>query len=678
MLAIIFFALQVGSGAPIVRWLDPERRLPLLARFFAIPVVGLVVSGYVALVLALVTLSLPIALLATGLGMAIGLAAWWWKKYSEIPWASIWSAVSSAASRPATWGVVAIIGVAVALTIQVVFPASPYVQAVLAGWGDTALHLGMIERFAVSDPFALEHPILAGHPLTYPFFINFLSGMYRRLGAPTLVAFYLPTLTFLCCGLSLLYLFYRQLIARRKIALLCLFLALFGAGLGWIWFGLDAQAAYQRGGISALVETLRVPPHEYTHLDSRTGGLPAESVATHNIVWIVPVISFLTHQRSFSVGLAIAVIVLLGAAVYRGSGHLARFGVLAGLVPLAHGHTFIALAIIFFGLLLVQPGWWKGYLRFGLVTSMVALPSLLYLLTALRGSGGKSFFRWWWGWMTCTHVHHWFACDVPAEAGTDTSVLWFWTKNFGGVFWAWVVALIVAALFWGRRRGKVAGSAFSVALPSFLLFVAPNVARFQPWEFDNNKILFWWWIFALAVIGVAVAKIQRIRWRALTVAALAVVILPAGAVDITARLSRFTANHFPYVSNSEMEAAAWIRNNLPANARIAAAPIPNNFVPMLTGRVLALGYEGWLWTEGANSAPQRAALEALARGSVLPACTLGITHVVIDADFLSNFSVDETALAEVVIPAWQQQTPSGLRTVSRIACWPKTSSILSP
>ena len=670
MLAILFFLLQVSSGVPIVRWLDAERRLPFPVRLLAVPVVGLVIS--------LATRSLPVALVATGLGMAAGLAIGWSKHHFSFSFAFIWSAVRSAIVRPVMWGVAAVVGVSVALMVQVLMPANVYVQAVLAGWGDSALHLGMIERFAVSSPFTLEHPTLAGHPLTYPFFINFLSGMYRLLGAPTLLAFYLPTLTFLCCGLLLLYFFYRQLVSRRGIALFCLVLALFGAGLGWIWFGFDVKAAYQRGGITAVVETLRAPPHEYTHLDSRTGGLPAGSEATHNIVWIVPAVSFLTHQRSFSVGISLALVVLLGAIAYRGHPQLARFGVLAGLLPLSHGHTFIALAIIFCGLLLANPRLWKSYMSFGLVTTLVALPSLLYLLTALHGSGGGSFIRWWWGWMTCPHGTHWFACDVPAETGTDVSVFWFWTKNFGGVLWAWVAALIFTALAWGRRRGKMIGGAFPVVLPSMLLFVAPNLIRFQPWEFDNNKILFWWWIVALAVIGQAVAKIKKLKLRAMAVTALAVVILPAGAVDITARLSRYTGNHFPYVGNFEIDAAAWIRKNLPTNARIAGAPTPNNFIPMLTGRVLALGYEGWLWTEGANSAPQRNAIEELAHGSAEPACALGVTHVVVDADFISSFSTDETALAGVVTPLWQQQTPSGLRTISRIECWPKMSPTPSP
>lgn len=653
-----------------MRWLDPEQKLPRVVRWAAVPVVGLTVTGYVALVLALLIRSLSLAIALTALGAAVAITGWGWhgKCWRTGAWRRVRPALAAAAghaARPTTWGVVLVLAIAAALSVQVLLPEKIFVQAVFVGWGDTALHLGLIEHFAVVQPFSLEHPFFASHPLSYPFFIDFLSGVYRRLGASTLLAFHLPTLTFLCCGLLLLYQCYRRLVTRRGLALLCLVLALFGAGLGWIWLGRDLQAAYQGGGSSAVLELLRAPPHEYTHLDVRTSGLPAGAETANNIMWIVPVVSFLTHQRAFTIGLALAVLVLLGAIFYRGTPRLARYGLLAGMLPLAHGHTFIALAIMFGGLLLAQPR--ASYVRFGLVTVVVAAPSLAYLWSAMHG-GGQPFIQWWWGWMTCTHRNHWFACDVPADVGTDTSVLWFWTKNFGGVLWAWLAA--VAAMLWVRARGH-ARQVFPLVVPSLLLFAAPNLLRFQPWEFDNNKIFFWWWIIALAIIGQAVALMQK-RWcRVVVIAGLAVVVLPAGVMDVSARISRYTANHATYVGESEVLAAAWIRQSLPPDARIASAPTSNNFIPMLTGRAIALGYEGWLWSEGANFAPRRAAIEALARGEIGPACAQGITHVMVDADFTSKFAVDAEALAKVTTSLWRQTTDNGAtREILSLGCPP--------
>ena len=52
------------------------------------------------------------------------------------------------------------------------------------------------------------------------------------------------------------------------------------------------------------------PAHEYTHLDNRTGGKLNGLDANNNIVWMVPVVSFLAHQRSFTIGLTIFSILL--------------------------------------------------------------------------------------------------------------------------------------------------------------------------------------------------------------------------------------------------------------------------------------------------------------------------------------------------------------------------------
>src|SRR5713101_2656090 len=56
--------------------------------------------------------------------------------------------------------------------------------AAFAGIGDVPYHLTQIARLATGDHVVLDDPIYAGIPLTYPFFINFMSAVLRRLGAP--------------------------------------------------------------------------------------------------------------------------------------------------------------------------------------------------------------------------------------------------------------------------------------------------------------------------------------------------------------------------------------------------------------------------------------------------------------------------------------------------------------
>lgn len=672
--AFIFVGLQAAFGMRLVAWFDPARKISLGARTVMGAVVGMVISGYAVLVIALLTRSLLAAIFISGIIMAgfLGVATVnAWRGRSRWSAGNVLVGVRRAMVSPWNWLMAAVLGVVVALTVQVLLPEPPFVAGILVGWGDVALHLGMTERLAVASPFILEHPAFAGHSLSYSFLVNFLSAIYRRLGAPVLVAFHLPALIFVVSAVLLLWVFFRQLVGRQGLALLMVSLVLFGGGLGWWWLGADLGTAYQAGGITAAWETLGDLPHEYTHLDLRTGGAPAEKQAGHNIVWIVPVLSFLTHQRSFPVGLALGLLVLLGVLHYGGQYSLARYGVLAGLLPLAHGHTFLALAILFVGLIAVQPRRLWSYAAFGAVTLAVATPSLLYLRGAISGATGGSFVAWWWGWMTCAHATHWFICDQPPAAGVDTSATWFWLKNFGGVVAAWALVgsyqLVSVMARW--RSQTTAAVIVPLLLPSLLLFAVPNLVRLQPWEFDNNKVLFWWWILAVGIIGQALVAVPR-RWRLAFAGILALIVLPAGGADVAMRLTHFRANHFGYVGQSEVAAAEWIRAHVPPNARIVGSTSPNHFVPILTGRALALGFEGWLWTEGVDYADRRSAIAALARGDSTGVCAAGFDYLVDDADFRSAFTAEPEALARVVKPLWQQETPAGTRTIGRITCPP--------
>lgn len=675
MPGVTFFLLQAIFGWIIFPWFDPQRKFPLVLRIVGGAMLGWVVTGYVVLGLALWLHSLPLALGLTMVAMATAAAVIYRSRRKKVVALAValvrWSC--HAARRPLIWVVVGLAAVVVTLELQVLLPAPAFPHAIVGGWGDAALHLAIIQRLRTADPFTLEHPVLAGHLLPYPFLVDFLSAIYLKLGAPLLFAYHLPAVVLVAAVVVLLVYFYRWLIPQRGLAVLLVGLALFGAGLGWVVLGRDLGLAWRVGGIPAVVATLGDLPHQYTHLDTRTSGKPPGFETPENIVWIVPAISFLTHQRSFPLGLAMGLMILLGAMRYGETLIFPRYGLIAGLLPLAHGHTLLALAIVFFGVLLVRWRWWRRLVAFAAVTALVATPSLWYLRQALTTGGtATAVLGWWWGWMTCAHQQHWFACDVPAAPGTDTSVLWFWIKNFGLVFVAWAMVLAYR-LVTARRPRTAAGSAptstWPLLVPSLLLFVLPNLVRFQPWEFDNNKVLFWWWLLALGVIGQGLAAIRWPAWRRGVVAVVAVSVLLAGVTDVWSQLGHWRTYHYPYVGQSELEAAAWIRANLPPNARVVGAPTPNHFVPLLTGRPLALGYEGWLLSEGLDVTRRRRTIDALVRGDATGACLEDLAYVVADRSFYQSFPVDQSAFDRVVTPRWLQRDPAnGPRVIFQVMC----------
>ena len=107
-------------------------------------------------------------------------------------------------------------------------------------------------------------------------------------------------------------------------------------------------------------------------------------------------------------------------------------------------------------------------------------------------------------------------------------------------------------------------------LASLFLFVVPNLILFQPWSFDNNKVLFYWWLLAIIFV---VAPILKIVWEKLLFGKVFVIILIifsilAGGVDTFARLNGpKNIGYYGYSDGSteNREIGEWIRNNTNPN-----------------------------------------------------------------------------------------------------------------
>jgi len=365
--------------------------------------------------------------------------------------------------------------------------------AVSLGWGDSAYHLNMIGRLKAADPFILDHPVISGEKLSYPFMINLLSALYERIGFSKIIAWNLPIFSFGVSSFFLIFLLGKRIFSNQKFSLALVILFFFGGGIGFLWFFQDLSVAWGEGGINSFLSTLIDPPREYTHLENRDfSGEQAASESPLNIVWIVPVISFFSHQRSFAAGASLALRIFLGFIAYRRDQGIWRWGLVWGMMPFWHAHSFLAVSIIIFCWFFYDLNNWRSWLKGGILGSIIALPQIIFLISATWNS---SFFRPHLGWMMCTHNNNWYSCD-KGVAGVDTNPLWFWTKNFGCVFWIWIIAVSTFLFMKGKNKDEFRSKITPFIVPSLVLFTITNVFLFQPWEFDNNKIIFYWWIFA--------------------------------------------------------------------------------------------------------------------------------------------------------------------------------------
>jgi hypothetical protein len=301
-------------------------------------------------------------------------------------------------------------------------------------------------------------------------------------------------------------------------------------------------------------------------------------------------------------------------------------GVVVGLLPLVHAHSFVVMMLMGACLALLQgaavllskgegeaaaPGlarvWavWRPWLAFAAAASALAVPQMWW---ATRGTAvnASRFFGWEFGW----------------DSG-GRNVVWFWVKNTA-VF----IPLLCAALAW--RGAGVSRRLLFFYLPFVLCFVVPNVYRLSPWVWDNIKVLLYWWVASAPLVALVLVRLWRRRgaWRA-AAAALLLAQTAAGGLDVWRAASGAVERRS--FDPAGVAFAEVVKRETEPRALILHAPTYNDPV-YLTGRRTYLGYPGHVWSHGIDYTAREAELRRIYSGAPdAPALVerAGIEYVVV-------------------------------------------------
>src|SRR5262245_59267128 len=302
--------------------------------------------------------------------------------------------------------------------------------------GDLPFHLGVITNFSCGQNFPPQHLDFVGARLTYPFVADFVTAMFVRAGVSLPNAFFWQNLIFLIALIALIHRWSLLLVGDRTAALLTPVVALLGGGLGWWQF---LKEAAQNGGMFAWLGHL---PHDYT-------------IVAGGFRWGNALTALFLTQRGIVLGVGLATIVFtlwLQAAPHESPTEPAATesgleqhsqneaaegksaylflrgpfawrpmiaaGIITGLLPLVHAHSFVVTVGLGACLMMMQ----VIYSLFGSRSSdgrrfqwsalgPILFPWLLFMgisaasgtpqaLWALRGSSmqGGNFIGWQTGW----------------------------------------------------------------------------------------------------------------------------------------------------------------------------------------------------------------------------------------------------------------------------------------
>ncbi len=494
--------------------------------------------------------------------------------------------------------------------------------------GDLPFHLGAIFSFSEGNNFPPENPSFAGAKFTYPFFADLVTAFFVKIGAGVREAMLVQNFLL---GVSLVVLldkFVVRLTGLRKAGKIAVLLMLFSGGLGFVWFLKD----YWQGA-QGFFEILWKLPRDYTI---------GEKFRWGNSL----VVLFLT-QRSLLFGMPLTLIALtkIWDIFESGKAEAAHnpekpdtsavplfsvstvsiliVGLLAGTLPLIHVHSLAVLFVVCAFLFFMRLDRWREWAAFGVGVSIVAVPLLVWSLTG-SATNLKEFIGWHFGW------------DAK-----DENFLFFWAKNIG----LFAPLLVTGLYLVSRRKSEVQekpaiNDLLLFYIPFAFLFLVSNTVKLAPWEWDNIKVLIYWFVGSLPFVALALtwAWEKSGAFKALAVGAFLVLTL-SGALDVWRTVSGQI--NYGVFSHDSVMIAEQLRLKTAPNALFLNAPTYNSAV-VLSGRRSLMRYSGHLSSYGIDYAPREAEVKRIYEGSAMADGLLrkyNIEYVVISPEETGNITV---------------------------------------
>ncbi len=443
---------------------------------------------------------------------------------------------------------------------------------------DVLYHLSQIMRSGLTSNWHFQEPNFSGEFIRYPYLIDLYSGIMVQLRAGLSWAYHIPVMLLIMSLVYGLVAFYRYLKLNKIWVLASVLLVLFGGGLAYL----------THYDINALPITIHYP--------------------LQHVNYVGYVANFFASQRTFIIGLPIFVLALLYflKGLDRDEPQPYRWaGLLAGFLPLAHTHSFIAVIIVV-GLAIIylavtrNAKFFDAVRGFVFVVSAVAVPQLLALFGLTKYSlGGIPVPRL--GWMSDATAVGGLNLPYP---GAKRLIPWinYMLLNFGALLLLPLAAVVAGITFFFQKK-KV--NHFVILLLGALgLWIVPQFIQFQTWDFDTNKFFTYALVVSAAALGVAVRSLSgRGRKVGTTLFALLVIAsLPLSIIKVRYKIYSPPSDRLVIFTSDQRSAAQWLRDNTPEDATIVSSAVnvnrdsAANVVTLASGRRTSVGFITLLYT----------------------------------------------------------------------------------
>lgn len=449
-------------------------------------------------------------------------------------------------------------------------------------YGDLALHTSIITSLP-NAAFPPDYSILPGERLSYPFLVDGLSASLYLGGWRLQSCLVIPgTLMMALCYTGFLVLA-RELTVGRKAATLACLLFFLNGGLGFLYdFDQSAGAVGER--VSAILEGFYMTP--------------TNQPEPNNLRWSNVICDLMLPQRTLLGGWCLVMpcfYLLFTSLKPRWEARpLILLGVWAGGMPLIHTHSFTALALCSLGVMIYDLCHsrrrlkdFQPYFLYGLTAACLALPQL-FLWTFQQAGGSDHFLTLQFNWV-----------NNPGGTGMRDLYLWFYLKNIGLP----VILLLCALVEKNKAHRRIAAGAFAI-------FLAAEFIRFQPNEYDNNKLFYLWYLLccmpAADYCALLWRRLRGLRGRWVLGGFAAVCFFLSAGLTI----ARECVSNYQAYNAQDVACAGFIRESTPEHSVFVTGTQHLNPVSSLAGRAIVCGPSLWLHWHGFNTAAREARLAA--------------------------------------------------------------------
>ena len=459
-----------------------------------------------------------------------------------------------------------------------------YVTQSVNIWGDWVVHLSYTNAYLdwpLAKSFS-ESPLLHGEPFQYPPLPNLLSAMLVALKIPITFAMVITSFIANVLTAVALILLYRRLSIPTTLAIVGAVLFFFNGGLGWLHLlnGEEGKLATHLSNKGIIIQNFVISEF-----------IPQKAISTAAPFFLFYI--FVLHGALANVSQALS-------SFRRVALTIALLTFLSAMVLLSSMHTFLCLIIVSASYALFHLKCLKWLIALGVVGAVI---------------NGAIYFAYY-GQNDTSGFIKWAPLELANNSGLNPLAYFFW--NYG----LFVPLAIIGMLVTRAYRNPLAVS-------GVLIFVVAHLVQFQPWIWDNSKLVTWAYCFLIVPILFLFERLSQKGYKQSLRDVMVASLVFAGAYDIW-QVAKPSAQSYVLFTQKDIELARAFREQTTPESLTLIYSGHNNWVHALAGRQVLNAFSGWMWSYGKDTGALETRRDRLIREGEPALREEGVDYVVID------------------------------------------------